>query len=57
MYQKVDNNEPCSRVHSLFNASCIDAMCFSAVPGDTDLGSSGSANTSERVVLARASLV
>ena len=46
-----------NKVYSLFSASCIDAICFSAVPGDVDLGSSGSANTSERVVLARASLV
>ena len=45
-----------NKVYSLFRASYIDAICFSAVP-DVDLGSSGSANTSERVVLARASLV
>ena len=44
-------------MYSLFSASCIDAICFSAVPGDADLGSSGSANTSERVVLARVSLM
>jgi len=46
-----------NKVYSLFRASCIDAICFSAVPTVVDLGSSGSAKTSERVVLARASLV
>lgn len=53
----MNSNSTHDRGHLLFSASCIDAMCFSAVPGDMDLGSSGSANTSERVVLARASLI
>lgn len=55
--QKMSNYGTQDGVHSLFIASCIDAICFSAVPGDMDLGSSGSANTSERVVFARASLL
>ena len=55
-YQKANRNDTQNRAYLLFNALCMDAICFSTVPGDMGLGSSGSANTSESVVLARASL-
>ena len=57
VYQEASRDNIDNGAHLLFNASCIDAICFSAVPGDTDLGSSGSAKTRESVVLARVSLV
>ena len=56
-HQKVSRNDAHNRAYSLFSALCIDAICFFTVLGDMGLGSSGSANTSESVVLARASLI